>query len=130
MRFESPTRHVFSSVYISHISCNIKCDFFSFKPIFKFIYFILSNVQERNAYGTNRSWCTHNHQPLKHRQSNLSHDGHIFFQFLNSIIQLVLYMELQHNFVYTWKEATDKDADYFKGLCTQKLFRSLIIISG
>ena len=40
--------------------------------------FTFINAQERNAYGTNRSWCTHNHQPLKHRQSNLSQDGHIF----------------------------------------------------
>ena len=32
--------------------------------------------------------------------------------------------------MYTWKEATDKDADYFKGLGTQKRFRRLIVISG
>ena len=39
-------------------------------------------------------------------------------------------MEPQHTFVYAWKEATDKDADYFKGLGTQKHFRRLIVISG
>ena len=31
-------------------------------------------------------------------------------------------MELYHNFVDTWKETTDKDADYFKGLDTQSDF--------
>ena len=39
-------------------------------------------------------------------------------------------MELQYNFVYTWKEATDKDVVYFKGLDAQKRFRRLIVISG
>ena len=80
MKFESPTRHVFSPAYISHISCNISCEcfFLSLQLIFTFIYFILSNAQERNAYGTNRSWCIHNHQPLKHQQSNLNQEEHIF----------------------------------------------------
>ena len=54
MRFKSPTRHVFSRVYkypIYHVI--YKANAFSLKPIFTFIYFILSNSQERNAYGTN-----------------------------------------------------------------------------
>ena len=57
MRFESPTRHVFSPVIcpIYHVTCNANV-FFLLKPIFTFTYFILSNAQERNAYGTNRSW--------------------------------------------------------------------------
>ena len=38
-------------------------------------------------------------------------------------------MELQHNLMYTCKEATDKDADYFKGLGTQNRFRLDVSLS-
>ena len=63
---------------IYHVTYNANVLFFITTDIYIIIYFILSNAQELNAYGTNRSWFIHNHQPLKHQQSNLNQDGHIF----------------------------------------------------
>ena len=58
VRLESPTRHVFSPVYIFHYPIyhvTYSVNAFSLKPMLTFLYFILSNAQKRNAYGTNRN---------------------------------------------------------------------------